>query len=256
MLAFIDESGYPRPTDSTKNPILLAVCIHESDIKPITNQIYKLKESIYGKQDEIKSTKLIREATITKNRTNNKQYVDSLVNLLENFNITIFAIIMDKPDKEIVTPDNHLPKQYYLLMKKIEFFCTHHHYGKALLIYDEVHEEADRKIAAALTGFLFKSQLGKTFRHILEMPLFVSSSVTVSIQLADIFAGILRHYYENHLDTSEPSTEFHQWLFELFQKLQSHTENNKQPGTCFIEYGFQKIGKNFSYPISKNENPS
>lgn len=121
MLAFIDESGYPRPTDSTKNPILLAVCIHESDIKPITNQIYKLKESIYGKQDEIKSTKLIREATITKNRTNNKQYVDSLVNLLENFNITIFAIIMDKPDKEIVTPDNHLPKQYYLLMKKSNF---------------------------------------------------------------------------------------------------------------------------------------
>ena len=27
MLVFIDESGYPRPTDSTKNPILLGVCI-------------------------------------------------------------------------------------------------------------------------------------------------------------------------------------------------------------------------------------
>ena len=54
MLTFIDESGYPRPTDSTKNPILLGVCIHENDIKPITNQIYKLKDSIYGKQDEIK----------------------------------------------------------------------------------------------------------------------------------------------------------------------------------------------------------
>ena len=36
MLTFIDESGYPRPTDSTKNPILLGVCIHENDIKPIT----------------------------------------------------------------------------------------------------------------------------------------------------------------------------------------------------------------------------
>lgn len=52
MLTFIDESGYPRPTDSTQNPILLGVCIHENDIKPITNQIYKLKDSIYGKQDE------------------------------------------------------------------------------------------------------------------------------------------------------------------------------------------------------------
>ena len=49
MLTFIDESGYPRPTDSTKNPILLGVCIHENDIKPITNQIYKLKDSINNK---------------------------------------------------------------------------------------------------------------------------------------------------------------------------------------------------------------
>ena len=134
MLVFIDESGYPRPTDSTKNPVLLAVCIHESDVKPITNQIYKLKDAIYGKQDEIKSTKLIREATITKNRSNNKLYVDSLVNLLDNYDITIFAIIMDKPEQEIVTPENHLPKQYYLLMKKIEFFSEQHQYGKAIFV--------------------------------------------------------------------------------------------------------------------------
>ena len=250
MLVFIDESGYPRPTDSTKNPVLLAVCIHESDVKPITNQIYKLKDAIYGKQDEIKSTKLIREATITKNRSNNKLYVDSLVNLLDNYDITIFAIIMDKPEQEIVTPENHLPKQYYLLMKKIEFFSEQHQYGKAMLIYDEVHEEADRKIATALTGFLFRSNLGRTFHHILEMPLFVSSSVTVSIQLADIFAGILRHYYENQLDIVEPVTDFQKWIAELHEKLLSHTENNRQKGTAFIEYGFQKIGKNFSYPVS------
>ncbi|MBQ8165852.1 MAG: hypothetical protein IJZ96_02310 [Lachnospiraceae bacterium] len=81
MLTFIDESGYPRPTDSTKNPVLLGVCIHENDVKPITNQIYKLKDSIYGKQDEIKSTKLIREATITKNRTSNKAYVEDYIAL-------------------------------------------------------------------------------------------------------------------------------------------------------------------------------
>lgn len=37
MLTFIDESGYPSLTDSTRNPILLGVCIHENDIKPITD---------------------------------------------------------------------------------------------------------------------------------------------------------------------------------------------------------------------------
>lgn len=253
MLVFIDESGYPRPTDSTNNPVLLGVCIHEYDIKPITNQIYKLKDSIYGKQDEIKSTKLIREATITKNRTKNKQYVDSLVGLLDEYDITIFAIIMQRPSDEIVVPENHLPKQYYLLLKKVEFFCSRHHYGKALMIFDEVHEEADRKIADATTGFLFKSSLGKSFNHILEMPLFVSSAVTPSIQLADIFAGIVRHYYENKLNNESPTTDFQIWLKTLFNKLYQHSENNLQPHTRFTEYGFQNIGENFTYPAVSYE---
>ena len=102
MLTFIDESGYPRPTDPTQNPILLGVWIHENDIKSIINQIYKLKDSIYGKQDEIKSTKLIREATITKNRTNNKAYVEGMVDIITSYDAAIFAIIMDKPGEPIV----------------------------------------------------------------------------------------------------------------------------------------------------------
>lgn len=251
MLIFIDESGYPRPTDSTKNPILLSVCIHENDIKPITNQIYKLKDSIYGKQDEIKSTKLIREATITKNRTNNKAYVEGMVDIITSYDTAIFAVIMDKPDEPIIVPEHHLPKQYYLLLKKVEFYCNHHHYGKAMMIFDEVHEDADRKIAEAITGFLFKTRLGRSFHHILEMPLFVSSAVTPTVQFADIFAGIVRHYYENELDQKEPGTEFQKWLVELFTKLHNLTENNFIPKSHYLEYGFQKIGKNFSYPVSE-----
>lgn len=119
MLVFIDESGYPRPTDATDNPVLLAVCLHENDIKSITNQIYKLKDSIYGKQDEIKSTKLIREATITKNRTKNRAYVEGMIDIILSYDAAIFAIIMDKPTKKIYVPEHHLPKQYYLLLKRL-----------------------------------------------------------------------------------------------------------------------------------------
>ena len=55
MLVFVDESGHPHPNDSTKNPVLLCVCIHESDVKSITNQIYKIKETYFNRQDELKS---------------------------------------------------------------------------------------------------------------------------------------------------------------------------------------------------------
>lgn len=51
------------------------------------------------------------------------------------------------------------------------------------------------------------------------MSLFVSSAVTPAVQFADIFAGIVRHYYENELDQNEPKTEFQKWIVELFNKL-------------------------------------
>lgn len=158
---------------------------------------------------------------------------------------------MDKPDEPIIVPEHHLPKQYYLLLKKVEFYCNHHHYGKAMMIFDEVHEDADRQIAEAITGFLFKTNFGRSFHHILEMPLFVSSAVTPAVQFADIFAGIVRHYYENELDQKAPETDFQKWLVELFDKLHTLTENNHIPKSNFIEYGFQKMGKNFSYPVSE-----
>ena len=242
MLVFIDESGYPRPTDSTQNPVLLGVCIHEADIKPVTNQIYKLKENLYGKQDEIKSTKVIREATITKNRSINKAFAEGMVDIVTAYDIAVFAVIMDRPEQEIIVPDHHLPRQYYLLLKKVEFYCRKHLQGKAMMIFDEIHEEADRKIADALTGFLFKTDLGRSFEHILEMPLFVSSAVTPSVQLADIYAGITRHYYEQGLDKHAPETGFQEWIKDLYDKLYSRTENNHVKsidGSDYIEYGFQ-----------------
>ena len=254
MLVFIDESGYPRPNDATQNPVLLGVCIHENDIKSITNQIYKLKDRIYGKQDEIKSTKVLREATITKNRTNNKTYVEGMLEIFTSYNTAVFAVIMDKPSLPISNPDHHLPKQYYLLMKKIEFYCKHHNYEKAMMIFDEVHEDADKQIAEALVGFLFKTNFGRSFQHILEMPLFVSSSITPAIQFADIFAGLVRHYYENNLDVCAPTTDYQKWIHTLYNKLQTHTENITIAETRFIEYGFQKIGTNFSYVTNDSTN--
>ena len=66
MLTFIDESGYPRPTDSTKN------------------------------------------------RTNNKAYVEGMVDIITSYDAAIFAIIMDKPDEPIIVPEHHLPNACFV----------------------------------------------------------------------------------------------------------------------------------------------
>ncbi len=251
MLIFIDESGYPHPNDGTKCPVLLGVCIYENDIRPLTNAVYKLKNTIYGKQDEIKATNVIKRQTIAKNRTKNKQYVDGLMKIVVEHNIAVFAIIMDKPSEIPELAEGVLPKQYHLLMKKIEYFCERKDIEKAIFVFDETDEGNDLKIANSFMHFLFKSALGKRFNRILETPLFVSSKVTPSIQIADIFAGIVRHYYENNLDTKQPADDYERWLCSLFHCMYLKTDDGVQPGTEFFEYGFQRV-RNLNY-IKKNK---
>jgi len=202
---------------------------------------------IYGKDTEIKTPSLIRRQIITKSMTNNKKFVDELVRVACSFDIKVFAIIMDKPDMPIVMGKT-LPKHYTLLLKRIEYFCENYGYEKAILVFDEVTPKDDLYIAKCITNFLFTSNLGKQFDRILEMPFFVSSAVTPAIQVADIFAGIIRHYYENGLDTmacEEVTDQFESWVHGLFSQIVSKTEDLKQARTGFVEYGFYKMGKNF-----------
>ena len=75
------------------------------------------------------------------------------------------------------------------------------------------------------------------------MPLFVSSAVTPAVQFADIFAGIVRHYYENELDQKEPETEFQEWLVALFTKLHNLTEKTSSPNHIILNMAFRKWAK-------------
>ena len=45
-----------------------------------------------------------------------------MVDIITSYDAAIFAVIMDKPDEPIIVPEHHLPKQYYLLLKKVEFY--------------------------------------------------------------------------------------------------------------------------------------
>jgi hypothetical protein len=248
MLVFVDESGKPHPKDSTVNPVLCAVCIGERDIKQISQKIFNLKMKIYGKDTEIKSTSLIRRQIFSKNMSNNKLYVDELVKIACSFDIRVFAIIMEKPNTPFILTKTLIPRHYKMIITRVEYFCEKYNFEKAILVFDEISPGEDFVVAKCITNFLFMSKLGKSFHRILEMPLFVNSAVTPAIQIADIFAGILRHYYENGLDLIDQEKikdVFISWINGLFIQIKNKTENYRQASTGFIDYGFYKIGKSF-----------
>lgn len=94
----------------------------------------------------------------------------------------------------------------------------------------------------AINNFLFKHPAGKTLQ-ILEMPLFVKSVITPGVQVADLMAGIIRHYFERSLDKREPKEPFEKWLCELFSIISSLTiDYTNERGTR--NYGIFQMTKN------------
>lgn len=115
-----------------------------------------------------------------------------------------------------------------------------------MLIFDNVNPAEDARVAQGISNFLYKSKLGRQFDRILEMPLFVNSSITPAIQIADFFAGIIRHYNNSILDYNKPLTDpFEIWIDALYKKIYSKTENLIQRDAGFTEYGFYDMGDNF-----------
>lgn len=244
MLVFIDESGHPRPTDNTTRPVLLAVCIRETDIRQLTTNIYKIKMELFNKSDvEIKATDLVTRRIFTKNLTRNKEFVDRIMELISRSNISVFGIVMERPDFTPYLKEGILPKQYYYILKRIELYCQNHYYPMALVIFDEQDRNEDKKISKAFNNFLYQSALGKTFEKILEIPLFSNSQITPGIQLADLMAGIVRHYYEEELFDRKPKDQFQEWISKMFDIIKSKTENLTEKSTGFLEYGLFIMSK-------------
>jgi hypothetical protein len=64
----------------------------------------------------------------------------------------------------------------------------------AKLVFDETSLGSDAARSRSLRTFMHSTNEGRCWNHVLDVPFFVSSSITPGIQLADIMAGALRHH--------------------------------------------------------------
>lgn len=239
MLVYIDESGYPIPTDASTKSVLLAVCIREADIRGITSQFYSLKNRIYGKQTEIKSTNLLNPKTISKNRTNNKEYAESVISILESYQIGVFAVVMDRPDFTPYTAEGMLPVQYHRLLQRIQWYCENHQTTMAMCVFDQTDDGRDARYAQGFNNFLFRSAEGMGFDKILVSPFFVSSTVTSTIELPDICAGVVRNFFQLGLNQHPATDPYEEWIAELYHRIEKKSENFRR--NCRTYYGIYQL---------------
>ena len=204
MLIYVDESGTPHPKDESAWSVLAGVCVDEDEThRRLSRSIHAIKRRLLGEErsfkTEIKAKDHLRRTVIEKSALY-RELVESVFSVIDNLDLTIFAVAMPRPVRKPVIDPLHLPPQYRFLLQRVDALMDQSHVntgvkypGKAVMLFDGESPANRSGLAARLSRFLFLSAEGQRFQRVLDTPLFVDSRVTPGIQVADVVAGCIRH---------------------------------------------------------------
>lgn len=205
MLIFIDESGHPKPTDASTRPVILAVCLKEGAAGQLMKTMFSLRKSLLSglpltkDEREGKATALLNRYSLTKVAAK-REYAESLFEFLRDFELTVFAVVMERPPRELYQGPEFLQRQFRWLLQRIDRFMEREDpNGFAIPIFDGQDPSSNRNFSESFTGFLVRTDVGRAMKHVVPSPLFVDSSLTFGIQVADLFAYVIRLNHEHSL---------------------------------------------------------
>jgi hypothetical protein len=205
MLVFIDESGLPHPKDDATHPVLLAVCLKEANMRLLERRLFSLRRThlaeltLTREEQEGKAVEFLSRRAVTK-IVAKREYVESLFEFLRELDLSVFAIVMDRPTQVPWVGTETLSTQYRWLLERVERHMenTYPNYF-AVPVFDNRAPSQDRMFSQSYTGYMALNQYGKSMTHIMPSPLFADSALTPGIQVADLFAYALRMNEEQEL---------------------------------------------------------
>lgn len=248
MFAFCDESSFPRPSEDSDYSVLLAVCIKVEDIRGITQRVYQLKESIFGggTDVEIKAKNFVVPKSMRPERSRNKEFVDKLFDIIESENVGVYAMVMEKPDYIPYVHPDKLPVHYTYLIQRINAFARLKHKFVSV-VFDGQDAGSDENVSKKIYNLIYRSN---GLDQVIEMPLFVSSKIVPGIQVADIMAGVTRHYFNLGLHLTTPDSPYKEWIAEKYRIIGSKTARHRINN--LNTYGIHIINKNYFPKIEDN----
>ena len=245
MLAFIDESGHPHPTDQNSRPVVAAVCFDESLARTISRRVYAMKQAtlgLTGAQNELKGRVLLSRSNYRR-RPEARALGDELFTEFRNLPVTVFAMVMEAPFGPWQSDDNRLENRFRFLLQRIELLASEQN-TMANVMFDG-HSSQLSGLSERFSGYLFRSAEGIAHRHIADTPSFVDSASSVGIQMADLCAYVVRVYQQNGLFRESPGQE-DEYLFSIrrwYRVIEERTRDfvtesgELRQGFCFMEQG-------------------
>jgi Protein of unknown function (DUF3800) len=262
VLIFIDESGHPNPGDPSTRPVLLAVCVKESDAGTLIRRLFSLRRDLLGKmtlsraEEELKATELLSRGPLRKNVAK-REFVETLFEYLRDFPITIFAIVMERPTERPYRGSEVLQRQYWWLLERVNRFVATDHPGHmAIPIFDGQDPTSNRVLSDSFTAFMARTAIGQAMDRIVPTLLFTDSSLTPGLQIADLCAYVLRVCHEQELFRTRNVTDPYLSAINRYAKIIKEKsvdyEHQGFDGTLTITYGIRKMAiSRFIYRVEE-----
>lgn len=236
---YIDESGTPESADkSSRFFVVCATVFHNSHWPELYNKIERLEEHFFPKtfkrhESEIKGVDLISRKKIESRLRRN--FIHQIINIHGSFNLPIFVVVIDKDKAKKSCQYNWLyPLCIQYLQISIHSFLEDQggdHRG--ILILDEISPERSLIHSKEHLSYRFGNIKGKQYDRIVETPFFVNSLYSPGIQIADLFAAIIRRQEE-----MMAKGEFCKFTDQFYKRVKSRVYETKK----VTENGFKITG--------------
>jgi hypothetical protein len=255
MLAFIDESGSIHQNDSNPVSALVAVCMAERAHRGVSRQLYATKRAVLGRDDagELKAIDLINERTFRR-IPEKRELVESVFDLINRLDITIFAIVVPRPTKSINFPVDHLPTPHQFLLQRINALAEEVK-QEAILVYDGNGMNIQgMNLSACVSDYIFKvAEYNNILRRLVDTPLFVDSRVTPGIQLADLIASVVRQCDPiNHAEGITKSSSYSSAINRYYRIIKAKSRDDLRSDSGHTLYGIYKIREDQLYQRDEN----
>ena len=207
MLVFIDESGHPHPNDPTRRPVLAAVCFPEAASRSISNRLFGIKRSLLGNEragEELKANKILNPRTFNR-RPELRELVAEVFDQIQDLEVTIFAVVMEKPTSVIARDTVYLPNQYRYILQRVNALMEGQDAMASVLVDGDGSQYGG--LSAKFDSYLSRSYEGRAMTKVVDTPYFVDSRYTIGIQLADLVAGAIRLYQQAELFRNPHSSD-------------------------------------------------
>lgn len=243
MLVFIDESGHPRPGDPTSRPVILAVCIREADCGRLARTMFALRRNLQNHlklsrtEQEGHAVELLNRRALTR-MPPKREFADSIFDALRDFNLAVFAVVMERPDQEPYAGSDFLQPQFKWLLERISLFMEHEHPDEfAICVFDGQTPTQNRRFSDSFTNFMARTAIGQAMDRIVPTPFFVDSALTPGIQVADLFAYVTRLNEEKELHRSTFGRDLYLSVIRRYAQIVRAKTRDYEDDTGFVHYG-------------------